>query len=77
MGGEHYAELLILVKFVRFYIKQMGINNSGLMLELGVLVGIGRSGVLRGRILSYVIAPLNSFMVPSYDPKTENKYHEY
>ena len=39
-------------KFFRFYITDFGFNNSGLTLELRVLVGIGRSGTLRGRVLS-------------------------
>ncbi len=34
------------------FIQKIGFENSGLTLELRVLVGIGRSGTLRGRILS-------------------------
>ena len=38
--------------YFRFSIKEVSVKNSGLTLELRVLVGIGRSGTLRGRILS-------------------------
>jgi hypothetical protein len=41
---------------------------------LRILVGIGRSGVIRGRPV--LIAPLSSFMVPSYDPYM-GKLHGY
>ena len=34
------------------FIRQIGFKNSGLTSELRVLVGIGRSVTLRGRILS-------------------------
>ena len=30
--------------------KQIGVNNSGLMIEFRLLVGIGRSGVMIGRM---------------------------
>ena len=47
-----YAENLILVKFVSDLYNVGGFKNSGLTLELRVPVGIGRSGALRGIILS-------------------------
>ena len=49
-GESAISEVFLIgVKFVRIYIK-VGLNNSDLTLELRVLVGIGRSGTLRGQI---------------------------
>ena len=48
-----YAENLIFAcVFLLFYVNKIGFKNSGLTLELGVLVGIGRSETLRGIIPS-------------------------
>ena len=47
--GLAYAQKLIVVKIVRFYIKQIGFKNSGLTFEFCLLVGIGRSGGMIGR----------------------------
>ena len=43
---------IILVEFFASVLKPMGFENSARTLEIRVLVGIGRSGMLRGRILT-------------------------
>ena len=43
-----YAQKLLVVKF-RFYTKS-GFRNSSLTLEFRLLIGIGRSGLMSGRI---------------------------
>ena len=42
---------VVVVKFCRFYVKN-GFKHSGLTIEFRVLVNIGSSGVIIGRILS-------------------------
>ncbi len=50
--GPPYTQMEIAVNFFRFCIKGFGFKNSGLTLEFRVLVGIGRSGMLKGILLS-------------------------
>ena len=51
MGNDgKYARPLIVVKIGWFHIKDFGFKNSGLTLEFRSLVGIGRSGVMIGRL---------------------------
>ena len=51
MGEQiDYAQQLVVVKFVSVLNRKFWLNNSGLMIEFRLLVGIGRSGVLIGRI---------------------------
>ena len=40
------------------YIKNSGFENSGLMIELRLLVGVGRSGVMIGRIRLNMVSQL-------------------
>ena len=53
------ANIWCSLSFSRSYVKHIGLKNSGVILELRVLVGIGRSGSLRGIILSswHLLAP--------------------
>ena len=48
-----YARPLIVVNFFRFFPKISGGKNWGLLLEILVLVGLGRSGRLIGSISTY------------------------
>jgi len=52
MENQYYAKMEALVKMCRFYIESSLSKKSHLTLELRVLVGIGRSGMIRGRALS-------------------------
>ena len=45
-----YAQKLVVVKLFRFCVNILGLKTSGVMIESRLLVGIGRSGVMIGRI---------------------------
>jgi len=50
--GNHYAQKLIVANICSVLCKNGGFEHSGLTIELRLLVGIGRSGMLRGIIAS-------------------------
>ena len=45
-----YAQIEIVVKFSICFSKTFGLKNLGLLLEFRSLVGIGRSGIMIGRL---------------------------